>query len=253
MKKLITGFFAITLSFTFTTAQERGFIVTNWDGTEYENNSLHVFNEYGVVDENQNIIDDNKLQLLIQNISDEQIRVFGQVIEFTNTDGQKAQFCIIDACYENLIEGELYPSTGGIFPIDGNNGVSDYFANLDEANLAEYKFRIFQADLDTGQEIEGSSFYLTYLYDEDANMNVTDVQSISIAQIYPTIAKNFTQVNLKEAAKVQIVNMQGKVVKTTQLNSGNSQLSLAGLTPGVYMISFNGESGMNTTIRIVVK
>lgn len=253
MKKLITGLFAITFGLSIATAQERGYIVTNWDGDEYENNSSHVFNDYGVVDENEVPIDDNKLQLLIQNTSDEPIRIFGQVIEFTNTDGQKAQFCIIDACYENLIEGNLYPSNGGVFPIDGNNGFNDYFANLDETNLVEYKFRIFQADVDSGEEIEGSSFYLTYIYDEDADMNVTDVQSIAIAQVYPTVAKNFTQVNLKESAKVQIVNMQGKVVKSTQLNSGTSQLSLAGLTPGVYMVSFNGKSGMTTTVRMVVK
>lgn len=253
MKKIITGLFAVAFGLSITTAQERGYIVSNWEGEEYENNSIHVFNEFGVVDENEIPIDDNKLQLLIQNISDDQIRIFGQVIEFTNTDGQSAQFCIIDACYENLIEGNFYPSNGGIFPMDGNNGLNDYFANLDETNLVEYKFRIFQADVDTGVEIDDSSFYLTYVYDEDANMNVSDVQSIAIAQVYPTVAKNFTQVNLKESAKVQITNMQGKVVKTTQLNSGTSQLNLTGLTPGVYLVSFSGESGMNTTIRIVVK
>src|SRR5690625_31804 len=111
---------------------------------------------------------------MIQNTSDEPNRIFGQVIEFSNTDGQKAQFCIIDACYENLIEGNLYPSNGGVFPIDGNNGFNDYFANLDETNLVEYKFRIFQADVDSGEEIEGSSFYLTYIFDEDADMNITE-------------------------------------------------------------------------------
>jgi hypothetical protein len=84
-------------------------------------------------------------------------------------------------------------------------------------------------------------------------MNVSDMQSVAIAEVYPTVAKGFTNVNLKENAKVQILNAEGRTVKSLSLKSGQSQLNLSGLSAGVYWVTFKGDSGMTTHTRIVVK
>lgn len=252
MKKRILSGFLVLFAFAALSAQNQDFEVLDLDGNAYEDGKTYV---YDVHETDQAPNDDAKLYFVFYNPTDNPIHIFGQIVEMTNTNGDFGQFCIIDACYGHLEEGSLYPATGGVIQageFNGNLG-SNYFTNLDPTSPVEYKFRIFQADMDTKEEIPNTSFIMTYRYDEDGQLSLNDVQSISIAEVYPTVAKGFTQVNLKESAKVQIVNMQGKVVKSTQLNSGTSQLSLAGLTPGVYMVSFNGESGMTTTVRMVVK
>lgn len=253
MKNIIIGGFFAIFALTTVNAQNQDYVISDLDGNAYENNSVHTFNQHGTVSDP---IEEAKLHLLISNESSDDIYIRAEIIEMVNTDGQEAQFCIggpSGNCFTPISTGNFYPSNdGGIMYANSNWGMFDYILNLDSTNLSEYKFRFVQTD-GAGNEIENTNFFLTYIYDEDATLGLNNIESISIAEVYPTVAKGFTQVNLKEAAKVQIFNMEGKVVQTTKLNSGTSQLSLAGLTPGVYIVSFSGESGMTTQTRVIVK
>ncbi len=251
MKKLILSVLTIAVS-GISYAQDRDFTITDLDMVAYENNSIQVFNVHGTFEDP---IDEAKLHLVINNVGNEVITVTGQVVEMTNTDGSLAQFCIggpSGNCFFPLNEGAYYPGqSGGTIQPGANWGMFDYLINLDPTNLAEYKLRFVQLD-GGGNEIPGSSFFLTYLYDENA-MAVSDVQSISIATVYPTVAKGFTNVTLKENASVKIVNLEGKNIRSFNLKSGNSKIDLSGLASGVYLISFKGDSGMTTTHRVIVK
>src|SRR5690606_15201845 len=96
----------------------------------------------------------------------------------------------------------------------------DHFWHYGEESddIIEYEFRFFQMDSE-GFEIENTSLTFNYRYDRDA-MSVSEVSSVSIAEVYPTVVKNSTTVELKENANVQIVNLEGKVVKSLTMNSG---------------------------------
>lgn len=252
MKKLfISGFVAVSALMSVN-AQNQDFTVQDLDGNMYVDGQILMYNVHGTFGDP---IAEAKAFFVYHNTGSETIRLYGQVVEMTNTDGEMAQFCNIDNCYFPLVEGGLYPGTGGFIPAGEFNGADgfNYFINLDENSPVEYKIRFFQGDVDSGLELPNTTLNLTYRYDEDATMGVTDVQSLAIAEVYPTVAKGFTNVTLKENAKVQILNAEGRLVKTTSLSSGNSQLNLAGLSAGVYWISFKGESGKTTTTRIVVK
>src|SRR5690606_15159156 len=109
----------------------------------------------------------------------------------------------------------------------------------------------FQMDSE-GFEIENTSLTFNYRYDRDA-MSVSEVSSVSIAEVYPTVVKNSTTVELKENANVQIVNLEGKVVKSLTMNSGKTSLDMSGLASGVYWIQFQGVSGTSTMKKVVVK
>jgi len=249
MKKLILSMLTIAAVSGISYAQD--FSITDLDMVPYENNSVHVFNVHGTF---ENPLDEAKLHLVINNVSAAPIKVTGQVVEMTNTDGTLAQFCIggpSGNCFFPLTEGAYYPSEqGGIIEPGSNWGNFDYLINLDPTELAEYKLRFVQIDGD-GNEMPETSFFLTYRY--DSSMVVSDVNSIAIAEVYPTVAKGFTNVTLKENAAVQILNVEGKVVKSINMRSGNAQLDLSGLPGGVYWVSFKGDSGVATTKRIVVK
>ncbi len=252
MKKLFLSTLILWGICGVTNAQNQEFIITDLDGVEYENNSVHVFTEFSE-DEVPN--EDAKLPLRIFNTTNSDIYVSAEVVEIINTDGSEGQFCIggpAGNCWFSISVGSFYPSsTGGVLPSNGDWGNYDYLTNRDETNLAEYKLRFVQFD-GAGSEIPNTSFYISYRYDKNA-MGVSDVNSIAIAEVYPTVAKGSTTVQLKENANVQIFNLEGKAVKSLKLNSGKSNLDLSGLSSGVYLVQFKGTSGLTHTTKIVVK
>lgn len=250
-KKMIYGFLAL-FAFASMSAQNQSYVVSDNEGVPYENNSIHVFNIYGTGEQ----FEEAKLHLFLENLDfDNDIYVRAEIVQIINTDGSLAQFCIggpSGECFSSVSEGSYYPIIEGGIVYKGDNwGIFDYFVNLDPNNLAEYKIRFVQTDGD-GNEIPNTNFFISYRYDENY-MGVSDVQSVAIAEVYPTVAKGFTNVNLKENAQVQIVNAEGRTVKTFSLKSGQSQLNLSGLSAGVYWVTFKGDSGKTTHTRIVVK
>lgn len=252
MKKIILSALTLTIGLTASFAQNQDYTITDLNMVEYENNSMHVFAVHGTF---ADPIDEAKLHLVVNNFGNEAIKVAAEVMEITNTDGSLAQFCIggpSGNCFNPINEGSFYPSAnGGIVEPGSNWGNFDYLINLDPTNLAEYKLRFVQMD-DSGNEIPDTNFYISYKYDENA-MAVSDANSIAIAQVYPTIATGFTNVTLKENATVQIVNLEGKSVRSLKLNSGNSRLDLSGLPAGIYWIQFKGVSGLTTSSKVVVR
>ncbi|MFA7615631.1 MAG: T9SS type A sorting domain-containing protein [Weeksellaceae bacterium] len=249
MKKIIVSAF-LCLFMISGYAQNQDFEVLDLDGNPYVDGQTYVYNVHGTFGDP---INEAKLFFVFHNPTAEQIKIYGQVLEFTNTDGSMAQFCIIDACYFPLVEGGLYPAQGGFLAPGEYNGQNEtnYFINLDDFSPVEYKFRIYQANVDTGEEIPNTTFEMNYRY--DASMGVSDVQTLAIAQVYPTVVKGFTNVSLNEDANVQVLNTEGKIVKKLSMKKGQSQLDLNGLSAGVYWVTFKGVSGVNTNIRVLVK
>jgi hypothetical protein len=252
MKKIFLSLIVFASISGLAFAQDQSYIITDLNGVEYENNSVHVFNEHGVVGEDP--LEEAKLHLVTKNTSAHPIIVAVQISEIVNTDGSLAQFCVggpAGNCFNNLVEGAFYPSDqGATVQAESSWGNNDYFINMDPTNLSQYTLRWVELD-NSGFEIPNTSFYLTYKYDEA--MSTSDVNSIAIAEVYPTVVKDFTTVNLKENAQVQVLDMQGKSVKSINLNSGESKLNLSNLSSGVYMIQFKGISGTTTVKKIIVK
>lgn len=251
MKKIFLS--AVFTLFAVSVFAQRDYKVADLDGNEYENNTTFVFNVHGTF---ADPIEEAKLHLFIKNETSNAIYIRAQVVEMVNTDGTMTMFCIGGPegnCWFQVDTESFYPSTeGGVMYANSNWGMGDYFMNLDETNLAQYTVRLAQTD-GAGNEIEGTDFTFTYLYDEDGGMGVSDVQSRSIAEVYPTVVKGFTNVSLKEDANVQVLNTEGRIVKQTSMKKGQSQLDLNGLSAGTYWVTFKGVSGVNTNIRVLVK
>lgn len=251
MKKFFLSVFISFLAIS-ATAQNPDYKISDLEGNEYENNSVHIFNVHGTFSDP---MDEAKLHLFITNTKSNDIFIRAEIVQMVNTDGTLAQFCIggpSGNCFNPITTGMYYPSAeGGVMYANSNWGLFDYVINLDSTNLSEYKVRFVQTD-GAGNEIAGTDFFLTYLYDKDA-MGVQDIQSQAIAEVYPTVVKGFTNVILKESSNVQLMNLEGRVVKTIHLNKGHSQIDLNGMAAGVYWLRFKGASGVTTNIKVLVK
>lgn len=252
MKKLIlTGcLFLGLIGSSF--AQNQTYRIADKNGVNYENNSVHNFSVHGTFEDPR---DDAKLYLVAHNDSDVEIRLAGEIVEITNTDGTLGQFCIggpAGNCFFPLNVGGYYPSyEGGALGAGASWGLMDYIINLDSTVGSSYKVRFTEKNAQTGDDIPDTNFFITYAY--TGVMGVADMDTKAVAEVYPTVAKGFTNVNLNENAKVQIINLEGKSVKTTSLQAGTHKLDLAGLAAGVYWVAFKGDSGKTTSIKVVVK
>lgn len=249
MKKL---FLSAIVAIGFLGTSSGQFRLMNQNGTaETEDDTL--INDGDVVVFNTYEYNAAKLKFLTYNDSSDDMFVRVECEGLTNTNGAHMEVCY-GFCYTGIETFVGYPLDNPVYVAPGTHqGIfDDYFSNVDgSSDLIEYNFRFYQTDAE-GFEIEGTSYRFTYRY--DANMAISDVtSSIAIAEVYPTVVKGFTNVTLKENAKVQVLNLEGKVVKTLEMLSGNSQLDLSGLAAGTYLVQFQGISGLNTTKKIVVK
>lgn len=251
MKKI---FFTVILSLgalSFLFGQNQVYRVMNSYNTLDTSDDTPI--QEGFVYTSNSIEEEHGLWFLTYNDSGEPINMQIECTGVSNGDDASGMQVCYGLCITNIavfqhIPG--YPVT--ITPGNHQGFTTDHFIHHEESDdIIEYEFRFFQMDSD-GFEIENTDLNILYRYDKNA-MAVSDVNSISIAQVYPTVVRNSTTVELKEKAQVQIVSLEGKVVKTTSLNSGKSTMDLSGLSAGVYWIKFKGVSGTSTMKKIVVK
>lgn len=251
MKKFILS---AVVSFSFlgiTNAQNQDYRLMNMNQTNDYGDDTEI-NEGDVVIFGTSEYEAAKLKFLTYNDSSEVIGVQVVCEGITNTNGDFMELCYAE-CYYGIDTFVAYPTIGAVPLQPGAHQpfMTDYFSNTDgNSDLVEYNFRFFQVDSD-GFEIPDTSLNFNYRY--DGTMSVSDANSIAIAEVYPTVVKNSTTVSLKENASVNIVSMEGKSVKSLNLNSGQSTLDLSGLSAGVYIIQFKGTSGLTTMKKIVVK
>jgi hypothetical protein len=233
-------------------AQNQSYTIKDKYGVQYEDNSVHNFTVHGTF---ADPIEEAKLYVVAHNDTAADLYVAGEIVEITNTDGTMAQFCIGGPwgnCFFPLNVGGFYPhENGGILPANSTWGLTDYLINLDPTVGASYKVRFTEKNNATGEDIPNTNFFITYVY--TGEMGVSDMNVKAVAEVYPTVAKGFTNVNLNENAQVQILNVEGKVVKTTSFQLGSHKLDLSGLSAGIYWIVFKGDSGKTTSIKVVVK
>ena len=251
MKKiLLTTLMSISIT-GLVSAQDLPYRLMNMNHTNETTDDTQI-NEGDVVVFGTAEYEPAKLRFLTYNDSGETVYLRVECEGLTNTNGDHMELCY-GSCYYGIDTFIGYPLENPIMvqPGQSQGTIYDYFSNTDGASdLVEYQFRFFQCDED-GFEIPDTSLHFTYRY--DANMATSDVNSIAIAEVYPTAVKDFTTVSLKENAQVQILNLEGKSVKSLNLNSGETKLNLSDLAAGVYLIQFKGVSGTTTMKKIVVK
>lgn len=251
MKRIILSTILSLVFVGFVSAQEQMFRVMDMNHTNDYGDDTEIV-EGDVVTFNTAVYEDAKLKFLTYNDSDEPIYTRVECEGMTNTNGSFMELCYGN-CYYGIELFVGYPDDFAMMLQPGQHQpvMQDYFSNTDSSNdLVEYQFRFYQLDSDEF-EIPGTSLRFTYRY--DGIMGVSDVNSIAIAEVYPTVTKGFTNIDLKENAKVQVLNIEGKVVKNTTMNTGSNKLDLSGFTAGIYLIKFTGDSGITTIKKIIVK
>lgn len=191
-----------------------------------------------------------KFHFYIKNEFNNAIQVKAKMIEITGTDGSNVQFCMGE-CLFNVSEGTEVPENEGftVEPNSTTSGPGTYFWNLDNtASPISYTFRIYQTDA-LGNEA-GNPINITYTYNSDL---AVDGNELSQVKLYPTLSSDVININLNEEANADIFNLQGQLVASKKLASGNSQLNISNFSSGVYLIKFQGKNNTVTTKKFIKK
>lgn len=241
MKKILflTGAFFVFLS------SHAQFTVETDTGTPINNGDVIAFGQVG---------DPAKLNFHMINNSSSDIYMLVECVSMTNTDGSMMQFCITPTCYYEVSEGVSYPhdpyppvpiATGG----QSNGG--EHFMNFDTGNgteVIDYVFKFYQVN-SAGFEI-GTPLTFTYRYDPSLG---TEAMEKIVVSVYPTTVEDMMTVNSDEALKMNVYNLLGSLVKSTELPRGENQINMSDLSSQVYLVRFENEMGAVQTKKIIVR
>lgn len=196
-----------------------------------------------------------KLPFFINNTSSGPIEMRVEFVSVTNADGTDMQLCITPTCYFSITVGESYPQEQGAMslPLDPGeqSGNGNYFMNLNTGNgtdVIDYEFKFYQVNT-MGIQI-GTPLNFTYRY--DPNMSIQETEKMTIS-VYPTVVEDVMMVDSQEELEMEIYNLLGSLVKSSELPSGKNQINMTDLAPQVYLVRFTNENSEMMTKKVIVK
>ncbi|MFD2601629.1 MULTISPECIES: T9SS type A sorting domain-containing protein [Flavobacterium] len=239
MKKIILA--AALFVGVFAQAQ---IIVMDGD-VELQNNQTYTYNVYG---------SEAKMHFLVLNNTEETINVKLKMVDSdVNPLGNQVQFCYGGYCFNTAPEGTLAPPGVAneyteVLP-NGTSGAENYFYNQYQSPVS-YTMALVHVNAageQTGEPI------ITFTYKYDPTASTTDFASLEKMGIVVnnTVVKNTLDVTANQNAKLQIVNINGQIVKSATVVNGSQAIDLSSVAAGVYFARFTTEENKTAQIKFV--
>ncbi|WP_310992528.1 T9SS type A sorting domain-containing protein [Aequorivita marina] len=177
-----------------------------------------------------------------------------EFVSATNADGSMFEICYAGQCYTGVDVGFTAPPSPNVLPIEAGETTpgGDHILNGDPGdgtNMIEYELAFHQYEADGVTEI-GTPLTFTYRY--NPTLGVTDNTTINLT-LESTVVRDELVVNVNEPVSLMVYNLQGRVVKQANFETGRQTLNMSNLNPQSYILQFNNEKGATQTTRIVVK
>ena len=227
---------------SFTLFAQNPYTVTYQDGEEITEGMIVTFNNHG--------IPDGSLDYTVTNNSDQDINMRIEFVSAVNADGTGFELCF-GQCFIDLVVGQTVPNAPDFLtiPSGGSNLPGDHFAaTVPATELQDYNFRFFLTDSE-GVDI-GNSLNFTYRYDPVLGLN--DLRELGV-EVTSTVIFNEMEVNTMEEMDMAIYNLQGQLINSQMLYSGNQIINMSYLSPQMYIVKFNPKEGVSKTLKIIKK
>lgn len=243
MKKIILAA-ALFASF-FAQAQ-----ILVFDGdTQLENGQTYTYSVLGIA---------AKMHLLVQNDTNEEINVKLKMLDIQNSDGTEVQFCYGGLCLNeapvNSVTPNGPPSTATKIPAGGNNAgnYAGYFYNQHPITNGPITYTMGLFHIDAAGTPTGDPI-VTFNYKYDPTAATTDFASLERMGIVinSTVVKNTLDIMASQNAKLQIVNINGQIVKSATVVNGSQAIDLSSVATGVYFARFTTEENKTAQIKFV--
>ena len=193
------------------------------------------------------------LGLKIFNSSPNNINVKAECMSIVNTDGNDVQLCFGNVCVSGISEGTKYPNSPAVIPANGQNGNFDHFLNLSSGTVVgsniEYTFRFFMLD-SSNQEI-GNSITFTYRYAPLlANNNFISLSDLGV-KLKSNMVSNQLDLEISSYVNSQIFDLNGKLLLSKELISGNQTIDVSNLNSGIYLLNITSSEKKQSTTKFI--
>lgn len=178
------------------------------------------------------------------------IRMKAEFVSAINADGSLFEICF-GLCYTDITIGQHFPPNANYLEVlpGEQTPEGNHLANGEAGNgvdPVEYVFRFYQIDTN-GDEI-GNDLTLTYKYDPLLGLNDVNLLDVNVFNS----SSNELTVEVAEEMVMKVYNLQGKLVKSEQLNIGTQQINMSNLSTQMYILHFENKSGVSHTEKVVV-
>ena len=243
MKKIPLLLFAysIFLSVNVFSQVEYAITVEDLDGNSLSDNQILQFDtlEYP----------DASFTYKVRNNTSETIRVRVEVESFSGTDGTMMELCFGE-CYFGVTQGQSYPINNAqpfvyIGPGETQIADGDHFFNSDpgDGNIpVEYTFRFYISDENGDGVVSQAELQTDYTigYYYSSTLSVTDVNNTNFEISYNSKLLNIIS---PTDCKLEIFDIQGKLVNTHELNFGVNSIFNQNLEGKVFIFKFQFSDG----------
>lgn len=175
--------------------------------------------------------------------------------ESNSTNGEFEQLCY-GLCYNNLLAGDTVPpSNEGALTIGigETTALGNHFFSDDPGNgvdNVEFVFAFRQYSDAAGTIEIGTPLTFTYRYNPTLGVNSNSKVDLTIQA---TMVNSELVLNVNEPVSMIMYDIQGRVVKQTQLAIGRQVINVSDLNAQTYIVQFKNEKGGAQTSKIVVR
>lgn len=243
MKKILLAIICLNSYFAFSqiTLSIDGGETTVTDGQQYVASTLQA--------------PDNYLPLLITNNFDSDVNIQVRVVSIENASGTGLQLCVGTLCFGTVTTGTAYPTVLPNTVIEANGSNFDYHdhfrldtAGTNPALPVVYSFQLIQITPEGEQIAVITNF--SFKYDPSLGINQNDLASVGVV-LNNTIATSNLQIEASATTKMNIVDINGKIVGQQVLHSGSNSVNTSSFAAGIYMASFTNDKGQKATVKFV--
>lgn len=197
------------------------------------------------------LLEADALKFFVTNTTDATIR---STIEYVSSeDGGNFQVCYGSQCYDPVVVGNSYPPVNVPQVIEAGattgQGNKMFYNESDNPQLSDHVFRFYQVD-EEGNDI-GESLTMTYRY--DPTMGLEDISAQLGITLNATVVTNAISLNSREAATMQIFDVNGRLMQTNDVSAGTQNIDISGLSSQLYLVSFEIANGTKQSIKVLKK
>ena len=185
----------------------------------------------------------------VRNNTSETIRVRVEVESFSGTDGSMMELCFGE-CYFGVTQGQSYPINNAqpfvyIGPGETQIADGDHFFNSDPGDSnspVEYTFRFYISDENGDGVVSQAELQTDYTigYYYSSTLSITDVNDTNFQISYNSKLLNIIS---PTDCKLEIFDIQGKLVNTQELNFGVNSIFNQNLDGKVFVFKFQFSDG----------
>ena len=227
---------------TFALFAQNPYTVSDQDGEEVTEGMVITMNDFGVPD--------GSFDYFVTNDSDDDINMRIEFVSALNADGSGFELCF-DQCFIDLVIGQSIPPPPNFVTIlagETTPSGNHFAATIESTEVQDYNFRFYLTDSE-GADI-GNDLNFTYRYDPTLGLN--DIKELGV-EITSTVIFNSMEVNTLEEMNMFIYSLQGQLINSQMLYSGNQIINLSYLSPQVYIVKFKTKEGISKTLKIIKK